>query len=1066
LALEDHVIKGCQAALAIREAIKSYSRELRAKYGLDFRMRIGLNSGLVVVGSIGDDLRMDYTADGDTANLASRLEGLAEPDSVLVSSSTYKRARNFFKFNPLGKVKIKGKEMPQKIYELVDTAADINRQIFSSMVGRWKELALLEYRVAQLIQGEGSIVNIMGEAGIGKSRLILELSKRDTSRQTVILQGKSISMGRNLSFHPIIAMLKHWSHIDDEDSSTRMLVKLETKIQPLCGENTDEIMAFVATLMGVRLTPRYEARVRGIEGEALQKLILKNMKVLLGKASEKNPLILIMEDLHWIDTSSLDLLKSLFRLSHTHRILFINVFRPNHKDIEERIREALDETPYLKIKLSPLDIENSEALIGNILNIKEFQHNLKEQIIQRSGGNPFFIEEVVRSFIDEGAILKKGGMFIASQKINSMVVPQTINDVLMARIDRLEEMDRDIVKIASVIGRTFFFKILAEISNSSEEIVDKLRYLKDIELIREGRKMGEIEYLFKHALVQETVYKSILRQKRKELHLRVAESTESIFKDKLHEFYGNLAYHYSRAESFDKAEEFLIKAGEEALKSSASSEALFFYKEAWRIYQEKYGDTLDPEKVTMFQKNIGLAFFNRGQYVEAVQHFDEALKPIFGKIPKNPFSLLAYFLSGFSNFLITLYLPILKFRKKPAPKDIEAIDLYNTKCKALAIINPKRFFLEFLHLTKRVTPFDITKFEIGFEVLVGASTLFSFTGMSFTLSRKVLDMANSKVDRDIVKSFILYDFSDTMHNYFKGNWNAIRPYDDDLVQRNLNIGEVYWSSQHYYWHGLLAVFQGNLDDAKTLVDQLSDIGETYDNDLSKLLKCLLNTKIFIEYRNLAKAMDEVNKGIDFIKKAGFEISLIDAYSCKSILLLMTGEIEKAGSYLKLAKEVLSQMKAIPVQMSHYHRGHFRYALYRLKTAKEMGVEQSLSELCYETEQSGRTLVKVSRKAAQYRCESYRFMGRYFWLVDKQKRALSWWREAILEGERLGAKIETARTHLEVGRHLLKPESSFSSLGGIDAREHLTKAGRLFEDMNLVWDLDKLCGVMPDDNPNP
>jgi predicted ATPase len=365
--------------------------------------------------------------------------------------------------------------------------------------------------------------------------------------------------------------------------------------------------------MGMKLSGRYAKRVKGIEGEALEKLILKNIRDFLIKATELNPLVIVAEDLHWADMSSIELMESLSTLAETHRILFVNVFRPGHKETGDRIAESVKErlsAHYVEIVLQTLDERMSETLINNMLNIKGLQQTVTNQIIERAGGNPFFIEEVVRSFVDEGAVVAKNGAFEVTEKIHEMVIPNTINDVLMARIDRLEGETRNLVKVASVIGRSFFHRILSEVARAVEDINTRLSYLKEIQLIRERRRMEELEYLFKHALAQEAAYGSILVQQRKKIHLKVAKSIEKIFKKRQNEFYGIIAFHYCIGEDEEKAEEYLVKAGEEALKSSASSEALHYYTEALKLYLKKYGDDADPGKVSMIESNIAIALFN------------------------------------------------------------------------------------------------------------------------------------------------------------------------------------------------------------------------------------------------------------------------------------------------------------------------------------------------------------------------------------------------------------------------------------------------------------------------
>ena len=244
---------------------------------------------------------------------------------------------------------------------------------------------------------------------------------------------------------------------------------------------------------------------------------------------------------------------------------------------------------------------------------------------------------MVRSFIDEGVVVMKDGFFEATSKINTLVIPQTINDVLMARIDRLDEKTKNLITITAVIGRSFFYRILTDIIHPEKDIDKNLLFLKEAQLIFERNRMGELEYFFKHALTQEVVYESILYKKRIYLHLQVAASIERLFNDKLYEFYGLLAYHYGKGENLGKTEEYLIKAGEESLKSSASNEALNYFQEALNLYLKKYGDDADPEKIAMFENNIGLAYYYKGLFVNALEHFDIVLDRLGQGSPKNTF---------------------------------------------------------------------------------------------------------------------------------------------------------------------------------------------------------------------------------------------------------------------------------------------------------------------------------------------------------------------------------------------------------------------------------------------
>jgi len=377
LAHEDHAQRACHAALAIQQALEPYAERMREEYGIEFQMRIGLNSGPVVVGAIGDDLRMDYTAVGDTTNLAFRVEGLAEAGTTCLSEETCRLTQGGFRFEPLGQKTVKGKAEAISVYKLLSPQPAAHRPrlgaeraIYSKMVGRDQELQKLELQVLKAINGQGSIVNLIGEAGIGKSRLVAELKARETMKKVSLLEGRAISIGRNLSFHPIIDLLRQWMRIREGDDPGASFSKLQQTARNLAPDEASELVPFVATLMGIPLWGKHAERVKGLEGEALEKLILKSLRDLLLQATERSPLVIVMEDLHWADASSLELLESLFRLAETQKILFLNLFRPGFPETGERIRKTLNErlpVYHQELVLSPLDERMSEALIGNML---------------------------------------------------------------------------------------------------------------------------------------------------------------------------------------------------------------------------------------------------------------------------------------------------------------------------------------------------------------------------------------------------------------------------------------------------------------------------------------------------------------------------------------------------------------------------------------------------------------------------------------------------------------------------------------------------------------------------
>ena len=1067
VAIENHAQNACQAALSIQAAMKKYSEELTTKSGLDFKLRIGLNSGPVIVGSIGDDLRMDYTAIGDTVNLASRMEGMAEPGTILVSDITYKRVGQFFKFEPLGKVTVKGKEAPLDAYKLTGKierpSSGLERQIFSEMVGRDNDLNKLELQVTKAVSGEGSIVNVIGEAGIGKSRLIAELRNSSVMKRITLLEGRAISIGRNLSFHPIINLLKHWAQINDKDTSLSALGKLETAIRSICPEDSNEIFPFVATLMGMKLSGRHAERVKGIEGEALEKLIFKNMRDLLIKTTELTSLVVVIEDLHWADTSSIELLESMFRLAETRRIVFINVFRPNHPETGDRIIKTIKEklpAYYVEIRLQPLNEQMGETLINNMLNIKGLQQAIVDQILQRAGGNPFFIEEVVRSFIDTGAVVKANGEFKVTEKIEKMVIPHTINDVLMARIDRLDENTRDLVKVASVIGRSFFYRILTQVANTVDGIDIRLSYLKQIELIREQQRMDELEYLFKHALAQEAAYDSILHQKRKDLHLQVARSIEKVFDERLHEFYGMLALHYIKGEDDEKAAYYLIKAGEEAMKASASSEALNYYQEGLKLYLQSNKDTADPEKLAMFEKNIAIALYNKCRWEEAVEHIDKVFGYLNITTSPNKFLAIIKFIKNVIFIIAGLDRISKRARKMPDQRDNEVFELFYMLSSAMVYFDNVILFFSTINGFNKICLVDWKESSDATRIFIGTAALFSFSGLSHKLAYKLLDICKNKMNRENIQNLMVFTFFNDVTNHCSGDWERIAPFKETLLSEALKKGDLWNAANYLFFITYVKIDQGGFENTQRLIDKMSKIAVAYDYSVAIVYVDILTTYMLLKKGQLSEALKKAEQGIIFSGRHSTELHQQMFFSWRAQAQILLNDVDGAKESLLKARKTIDQNKfMVSVYSMPYFTTQFMVDIYFLKEAIVSNDRVNLSKFKKKAHHSRKKALNNSKKYAPGGVEILRLMGEYYWLVGKQKKALKWWDKVIKKGEELGARPDLSRTYFEIGKRLLEPDSKYKKLNGFTADEYLEKAKTMFLDMDLQWDLDKLDMVM-------
>jgi tetratricopeptide (TPR) repeat protein len=1068
-ALEDTPQKAVNTAIELRNCLQEFNKE--KNLAIPLNLHIGINTGPVLAGMVGGSDKQDYTVMGDTVNLASRLEDASQVGQILVGPSTYKATRAGFKYKTLDPIALKGKAEPVPVYELLSVKEtlsrvqrDADRKVSSAMVGRDSELNKLEFQVMKAVNGEGSIVNVIGEAGIGKSRLISELKNREVMKKVTLVEGLAISMGANLGYHLIIDMFKNWAEISDEDSEIAAFTKLESAIRTIAPEDLREILPFVATLMGMKLSGRHAERVKGIEGEALEKLILKNVRDLIIKSTELSPLAIVTEDLHWADMSSIELLESLFRLTETQRVIFINVFRPDYKEAGERIVETINErlpACYVEIKIEPLADQMSETLINNMLNIKGLHHGIKNKIVQRAGGNPFFIEEVVRSFIDEGAVIVKDGGFEVTDKIETMVIPHTINDVLMARIDRLEDETRNLVKVASVIGRNFFYKIIAEVAHTIEDIDNRLEYLKEIQLIKERKRMEELEYLFKHALAQEAAYDSLLVQRRKELHKSVADSIEKVFNERLHEFYGILSYHYINAENWDKAEEYMLKAGEEALKSSASSEALYYYQRAIELYIRKHGDDVDNTTLAGMEENIAYAFMNKGFYTEAVDYFDRSTTHRGETINRTLIFIIPKLIINLFSILLHLYLPSIRRKKIPTETENRMMQKTFKIATALAAIDLKRFLVENIKTIKQAFKYDISTSQGCFNMIAGGGAMFIISGISLRLTRKFLDYSRKSIAGE-TPDVLLYMYRQTelIYNCYTGNWQG--EIDEGSVNEALRMGDFMMATGQLLYLTYMKLEKGDFKGCETIIGKLHRIYEEYNFEHAESDVYGLKAKLSMKKREMYDAQDYADKAIIQSNKTKWYGRIVECLGIKTRIEILAGNLDGARKTIQETETLIGQVgkEAIFIDWYCVHvMGMFLYNLTMLENAILTDKPDDIKEFGKATLRSGKiTLSYTRKKVATERTESFKLMGIYYWLINEHKKALKWWKRSIKEGERLGAKIELSRTYFEVGKRLLETNSKYKELNGVTAEDYLEKAKGMFEEMDLQWDLDELDKV--------
>jgi class 3 adenylate cyclase/tetratricopeptide (TPR) repeat protein len=1067
--LEDSPKKAVNAAIEMREGLARFNRDEGLAQPLG--IRIGIQTGMIIAGPRGPGDADDYSVMGEPVDLGLQLKDASSTGEISVGALTYRHTRTEFDYQELKPLVPKDRKDPVPIFQLRTAKARVHRaplgsdrMIFSEMVGRDGELDRLKLLVLKVINGEGAIVSVIGEAGIGKSRLIAELTHRDEMKRVNFLLGRALSFGQNLSFHPLIDILRSWAGIADEDTAEGSYQKLEKAIRDVHPEGVKEVFPFIATLMGIKLSGAYAERMEAVLGESLEKLIMKSLREVLVKAAALKPLVLVIEDLHWADLSSIELLGSLYRLAESNRILFISVFRPNYEETSERLLKTI-RTRYARlateIYLERLDGRECETLVENLLNTKDLPDRIMGLIAKQADGNPFFIEEVARSFIDDGIVERKNGRFHVTDKIDSVVIPETIHDVIMARVDKLDEQTKSLLKIASVIGRYFFYSILAAVARSIREIDDKLEYLKEVQIIRERRQRAELEYLFKHALARESVYSSILLKTRKSLHLSIAQAIEKVFADRLNEFYGMLALHYSLGEDLGKAEEYLNKAGEEALKAAASSEAIHYYQEALKVYLQTHEDRRDPGRIAVLEKNIGLAFLHKGRLVDAVEHLDKALDIWGWKRPRFKLIALLRFFYNVGYILKGVYFPRRRSKKAPPEGYSETFDILMKRATALVTYDPFRFLLDSVATIKALIEYDYTKIKNGAVTAHSSSAIFAFTGKSIALSRKINECFEYAAVEEDVKTRLTFNFYKFLNNFLSGRWDELPAYDEELIDENLKIGEFFLAPASHIFLGLQSAETGDFATAAFCVDKLVRIGEDYENDYSRSRKSIVKGQLQLKQRKLTEVLRTVDEEQAFQKAIGQNpLVILYMLGLKAHVQLIQGDRIAAEETLRAAKTITLQKKHIyPYFISNYQIARFLSDVQALeeevRSPRPNGGGSAVAALRKKAFRNGRACLKTSRKYSADKTEVYRLMGDLCWASGRARKAEEWWGQSVRAGEALGARPELGRTYLEIGRRLTEAPDRLRGFEGLSAEGCFSKAEALFRALSLTRDLEEL-----------
>src|SRR5437867_3475252 len=660
IAHEDHPQRALYAALRMQEEIRRYADKLRLEQGVLLQIRVGVNTGEVVVRSIRkDDLHTDYTPIGHATSLAARMESLATPGSILVSEHTQQLTEGYFEFRSLGEARVKGVSEPVRLYEVLGvgplrTRLQVAaRRGLARFVGRQSELEQVKKALELAKGGHGQVVAVVGEPGVGKSRLFYEC-KPLAQRWCLVLETFSVSHGKEYPYLPLIDLLKNYFQLTPQDDERRRREKIGGKVLML-DRALEDTLPYLLALLGIS-DPT--ASLQQMDPQLRRRRTFEAIKRLLLRESLNQPLLLLFEDLQWLDSETQAFLDVLSDSVVTARVLLLVNYRPEYQ------HSWGGKTYYTQLRLDPLGKEEAEelltALLGGGAGLPPLKQpllektedsvpyvplpvsltSLKQLILEKTQGNPFFIEEIVQALYAQGVLVAGATQVtpLLTRPLTEIQIPPTVQGVLASRIDRLTAEEKEFLQILAVIGKEFSFSLVAKVVDQPEEDLQRLlTHLQAAEFIYEQPAFPEPEYTFKHTLTQEVAYTSLLIERRKGAHERTAQAIEEVFRDRLEDYYGELAYHYSRSGNTEKAVEYLQLAGQQAGQRSAYAEAMSHLTTALELLKSLPDTSARARQELMLQIALGaLLIATKGYATPEVERVYTRARELYQQVGEAP----------------------------------------------------------------------------------------------------------------------------------------------------------------------------------------------------------------------------------------------------------------------------------------------------------------------------------------------------------------------------------------------------------------------------------------------
>jgi class 3 adenylate cyclase len=1034
LAREDDARRAVGAGLDIIRAMGVLMRP----DGSPLQARVGINTGRVLLhGDVAPESGEGFLV-GDAVNTAARLQSAAPPMGVVVGAMTHRLTRSTFTSDELAPLALKGKSARVKAWLVKGHArqAEHSASVRSPMVGREAKLDACVAAVGRLVDGHGGLLLITGEAGIGKTRLVEELRGIAQERGCAWLEGRTLSFGRSISYWPFLKILQQDAGIEIDDEEQERSAKLASRVSALFGDESADVLPYLATLLGLPVPARLADRVRFADGEAMGRQVYRAIRLYVSRLADRQPLTLVFEDLHWMDESSAALLEHLLPLQREVPLLIVGVARPEMGTPLAWLREAA-RSQYAdrasEVFVGALTSEDSAVLVRNLTTLDEIPADLRRAIAVKAEGNPLFVEEIVRSLIDQGGLVPtREGYYRLTEDAARIAIPDTLLGVIMARIDRLDEELKQVLRLASVIGRSFFYRLLAALSDADRALDQSLAGLEARELVLEKARDPELEYIFKHALVQEATYESILMKRRRDLHRRVAASIESLFANRVEDFYGVLAYHYTKAEDWEKAQEYLLKAGDQAGSIAADAEALAHYQDAMDAYTRAFGDTWDPLEKAALERKVGEGLYRRGEQAQASEFLFRALATLGSPFPASPGAMRRSIVQQSVRQLWHRLFPWFQ----PRVTTPEAVRVVEERCRVYYALVWTNMFA------------DVNVWLLGLLLLLNEGERARLEWAASGGASGMAMLSHTIPSRWLFRVYI------RRARALAGQGGL----DYQLAQAALVTG------MYKYWtEGDLAAA---LRSCRQAADLYRDLGDT------RLWATAMGLATYVpaERGELAQALATSREMTQLGMETGDHLTEVWGRAWEAELLYLAGELSAGEEGMRrtveamlammdyriagkvagrLAACYLAQDKLEEAQaLLGEHRALLRKYGIRGGNASSVILGSAAAALATAERADGAAREERLRKARRV-CRAAlrqanvdataivpaaRLRGTFEWLRGRPRRAEKWWRRSLDHAGRIGCRYEGALTMLEMGRRLgnrgqlERAEHSFAEMG--------------------------------------